>query len=383
MNKQNILHIITYLPIGGAQDNTLLTLEGLDKNRYDITLICGKRGEWIGRALSIQNIKIHFINELIRKIHIFYDTIALFKMYRFIKRGKFNIVHTHSSKAGFSGRIAAYLAGVPVVIHTLHGFPFHDFMHPVARTFYIFLERLLSKFTNRIITVSQLNQEKAICLKLNRPEKFINIYSGIDYKRFNHSISILKKRKELGIKRGEYVIGMVGRLSEQKAPQYFIQSIPFVLKTHPHTRFLLVGDGKLKNHIIKLTEKLNISDQISFLGFRDDIPEILQVLNVFVLPSLWEGLGRSLTEAMYTACPIVATAVEGVPELIIDGQTGYLIQPKDSVTMAQRINDLLSHPRQAKRMGKNARKRVMKDFDAAVMIKKIDQLYQYMSNEIN
>ncbi len=383
MKKLKILHIITYLPIGGAQDNTLLTVEGLDKHRYDITLICGKRGEWIDRAFSIKGIKIHFINELIRKIHILYDVIALLKMYRFIKKGKFKIVHTHSSKAGFSGRIAAYLAGVPVIIHTLHGFPFHDFMHPAVRMFYIYLERFLSKLSGKIITVSHLNQEKAIHLKLNRPAKFINIYSGIDFGRFNNSINITKKKKELVINKEKQVIGMVGRLSEQKAPQYFIQAIPAVLKIHPHVQFVLVGDGELRNHITKMTVRLNISNHVCFLGFRDDVPEILKTFNVFVLTSLWEGLGRSLTEAMYTARPIVATAVEGVPELIINGKTGYLVQPKDPDAIAQRIHDHLSNPRKAKRMGENARKRVMKDFDVDIMIRKIDQLYQNMLNEIN
>ncbi|MBN2031116.1 glycosyltransferase family 4 protein [bacterium] len=383
MKKLKILHIITYLPIGGAQDNTLLTVEGLDKDCYDITLICGKRGEWIDRALSIKGIKIHFINELIRKIHIFYDVIALLKMYHFIKKGKFKIVHTHSSKAGFSGRIAAYIAGVPVIIHTLHGFPFHDFMYPAERMFYIYLERFLSKLSGKIITVSHLNREKAIRLKLNRPEKFINIYSGINFRRFNHSVNVVNKKKELGISKKDQVVGMVGRLSEQKAPQYFIQAIPTVLQVHPHVHFLLVGDGELKNNIMKMTEKLNISNHVFFLGFRNDVPEILKIFNVFVLPSLWEGLGRSLTEAMYSACAVIGTAVEGVPELIINGKTGYLVQPKDSDAIAQRILDYLSNPRKAKQIGNNARKRVMKDFDVNIMINKIDQLYQNMLNKIN
>ncbi len=380
MHKIRVLHIITHLPIGGAQDNTLLTLEGLDKTRYDLTLICGKRGEWIERALSIQDIKVYFIDELIRKIHIFYDYIALLKLYRFIKKGKFKIVHTHSSKAGFSGRIAAYLAGVPVIIHTLHGFPFNDFMPLIERFFYIFLERFLSIFSSTIITVSHINKEKAVQLKLGPLNKFVNIYSGINFEKFGISVNIMKKRKELGINNKLKVIGMVGRLSKQKAPQYFIQAIPLIVKVHPHVRFILVGDGELKKNMIKLAEKINVSDYISFLGFRDDVPEILNILNIFVLPSLWEGLGRSLTEAMYSACPVVATAVEGVPELIIDGRTGYLVQPKDSVAIAQKINDLLIHPREARQMGKNARKKVMSDFDACVMIKKIDELYQNILN---
>ena len=176
---------------------------------------------------------------------------------------------------------------------------------------------------------------------------------------------------------------MIGRLSEQKAPQYFIQAIPAVLKKHPHAKFLLVGDGELWNNTIKLTEKLNVKKHVSFLGFRDDVPEILKILDIFILPSLWEGLGRSLTEAMYTARPVIATAVEGVPELIINEKTGFLVQPKDSTAIADRINELLSNPLNAKQMGNNARKKVVKDFDVNIMIQKIDQLYKCMLNEIN
>ena len=381
MKKIKILHIITHLPIGGAQDNTLITLEKLDKKRFDVSLMCGPGGEWVDRALSIKGIRMIFIKELIRKIHFIYDLIVLAKIYTIIREEKFIIVHTHSSKPGFAGRIAAKLAGVPVVLHTIHGFPFHDFMHPVVRKFFILIERGLSKFSDRLITVSLLNREKAIHLKLAQPEKFINIYSGISFEKFQKSVDHREKKKELGIPQREKIVGMVGRLSKQKAPQYFVQAMPAVLESVPDVRFLIVGDGELKSKVIRLSNKLGVEEKVSFLGFREDIPEILEILDVFVLSSLWEGLGRSLTEAMVMGCPVVATRVEGVPELVVGGETGILVQPKDPDSLAQGIVELITDSVKARKMGQSAREKVLHDFSSEQMISRIEKLYWELISE--
>ena len=215
-------------------------------------------------------------------------------------------------------------------------------------------------------------------MKLSRPEKFTNIYSGIQFDKFKRSADIGEKKETLGISDQETVVGMVGRLSKQKAPQYFIRAVPDVLKENPNVRFLLVGDGELRSKVAKLAEKLGVDRAVTFLGFRDDVPEVLQVLDIFVLTSLWEGLGRSLTEAMYMGCPVVATKVEGVPELVVDGKTGILVEPKDSGAIARGIIELINQPSKAKDMGKAARRRVVNGFSAEKMITQIDGLYQEM-----
>lgn len=381
MKKVKVLHIITHLPIGGAQDNTLITVEKMSKEIFDVSLMCGPGGEWVERALSIKGVRIIFIKELIRKIHFIYDLIVLAKIYSIMRKEKFIIVHTHSSKPGFAGRIAAKLAGVPIVIHTIHGFPFHDFMHPIVRKFFIFIERVLSKFSDRLITVSLLNREKAIHLKLAQPEKFINIYSGISFEKFQKSVDHYEKKKELGILQGEKIVGMVGRLSKQKAPQYFIQAMPSVLKRVTNVRFLIVGDGELKSKVIRLSNKLGVREKVTFLGFREDIPEILEILDVFVLPSLWEGLGRSLTEAMVMGCPVVATRVEGVPELVVEGETGILVQPKDTDGLAGGIVEFITDSDKAGKMGQAAREKVLHDFSAEQMVNRIEKLYWKMIRE--
>jgi glycosyltransferase involved in cell wall biosynthesis len=362
--------------VGGAQDNTLLTVEKLDRKDYDVSLMCSSEGLWVRRALQLKQLNLIFIDELTRKISFIYDIIAFWRIYKIIKQGRFELVHTHSSKPGFLGRIAAKLAGVPVIVHTIHGFPFHDFMNPIVKNTYIIIERLLSKFSDKLITVSRLNLEKAVKLKLAERSKFVNVYSGIDFEKFEVEVDVDAKKEELGILNGHKVVGMVGRFSVQKAPMDFIQAIPRVLEVKKDVRFVLVGDGELKQEIYELADKLGIDSKLMFLGFREDVPELLRVLDVFVLTSLWEGLGRSLTEAMYTGRPVVATNVEGVPELVIDGKTGILVPPRDIKSISKAIIALLSDEQKAKKLGQAAKQRISKDFQADRMVEFLQNVYQ-------
>ena len=317
--KTKILHLITNLPVGGAQDNTLITVERLDRSKFDVTLMCAPEGKWVQRARQLSDVNLIFVEELRREIHLFYDVTAFFRIYRFIRRGRYAIVHTHSSKPGFLGRLAARLAGVPVIIHTIHGFPFHDFMPASVREFYIWIERQLARVTDYLVTVSRLNLEKAV--------------------------------------------------------QNLIQAIPQVLRHHPGTRFVFVGDGELKDNMQALAKDLNVSAHTLFLGFRDDVAEVMQTLDVYVLPSQWEGLGRSLTEAMYLERPVVATAVEGVPELVENGQTGILVPPNQPQALAHAIAELLSDPQKSRQLGEAARRKVEGSFEAKHMLNDLERLY--------
>jgi len=349
-------------------------VEKLDKRRYDVTLLCGPGGEWLGRAHAA-GIQIIFIDELIRKIHVLVDFMALLKIYKIIKRGKYSVVHTHSSKPGFSGRIAARLAGVPVVIHTIHGFPFHDFMPPLLKKGFIALERFLSRFADRLVTVSLLNQEKAIRLGLNKSDKFVNIYSGICFNRFDRTFDVRDIKKMLGTGRDEKIVGMVGRLSAQKSPLTFLEAVPLILAASPEARFILVGDGELRPEVEAYIRRHHLEQRVKLLGFREDVPRIIAAIDVFVLSSLWEGLGRSLTEALYMSKPAVAAAVEGVPELIENGVTGLLIPPKDPAALARGVIYMLQNPAEAAKMGKAARQTVVELFSAERMVREIDHLY--------
>jgi len=374
--KISVLHIITNLPVGGAQDNTLLTVEQLNRKKFNITLMCGLHGEWVERAKAIQDIDLIFIKELVRPISLIKDLIALNRIYRIFKEKKFDIVHTHSSKPGVLGRIAAKLTGIPIVVHTIHGFPFHDFMNPITKSIFITIEKLLAKITDKLITVSKLNLEKACKLKFADRERFQNIYSGIDFKKFDIPLDVVAKKKELGIVNGQPIVGMVGRLSKQKAPLDFVRSTPKILDKHPNVKFLLVGDGELKAQTLSLAKELGVSQNIEVLGFRKDIPELLSIFDIYVLTSHWEGLGRALTEAMYTGRPVIATNVEGVPELVKDRETGLLVEPNDIEAISQAVISLLDNRSDALKYGAAAAKQVCEKFEATAMIRQIESLYQ-------
>ncbi len=371
----NILHIITDLPIGGAQYNTIYTVEKLNYKKYNISLACNCKGEMLDKVKIVPNLNLIDVPFLTRDINLIKDFKAFLSIFRLIRRGKYHIVHTHSSKPGAIGTIAAWLNKTPVIIHTLHGFPFNEFMGRFTNKIYTLLEKFWFYFCDKIITVSQLNKEKAIKIKLATREKLINIYSGIDMDQFD-KISSGDLKKELGLPDNYKLIGSVGRLSHQKDPICFIKSIPLVLKKIKKIHFVLTGDGPLREILEKFIIQYKLSEHVSLIGNRDDIPNVLKSLDVFVLSSLYEGLGRSLTEAMYCKLPIVATEVEGVPELINHMKTGYLVQPRDHYEIAKGLLFCLRNNTHAKSMACNAHKLVKNKFHVLKMIDRIDSLYQ-------
>ncbi len=375
MTRARVLHLITHLDIGGAQDNTLLTAERLNRREYDVHLASGSSGRWLERAYQYAD-EVYFINHLRqgrRDIQPASDLQALFETVSLIKLQGYDIVHTHSSKAGFIGRVAAWLAHTPVILHTIHGFPFHPYMSPLRRWVYIFLEKLAAGCTDQLITVSELLKEEAIELKIAPADKITTIYSGIDLSQFEVSVDVAEKRLEFGLDPLFPVVGTVGRLSEQKAPQDFIRAAFEVLQQVPQVQFLMVGDGPLRQKVEKLIGR---DSRIKILGYRQDVPQILQTFDIFVLSSWWEGLGRALTEAMIVGLPVVATKVNGVPELVVDGETGLLAPPQCPHLLAEKIVSLLQDPDTAKQLGKNARRKVVSSFSADLMIERISNLYQ-------
>ncbi|KAA3617970.1 MAG: glycosyltransferase family 1 protein [Calditrichaeota bacterium] len=374
--KIKVIHIITHLHVGGAQDNTLLTVERHDRKKIDVTLMCAPDGYWVERAQKIPDLRLVFIDKLTRPIHPISDISAFFQIYSHLKKEGYDIVHTHSSKPGFLGRIAAKMAKVPIVVHTIHGFPFHDFMSPVLRRFFTYLEKQCAKLSDKMITVSNLNLKKAVQLQIAPAEKFTNIYSGIDFCNFDKKVDCNKKRAELGIPDDHFIVGMIGRQSKQKSPWNLIKAAPAILKAHPKTCFVSVGSGELFKDMQKLVNTMNLSEKFIFLGQRHDIAELLQIFDVYTLPSQWEGLGRSLTEAMYLKKAIVASDVEGVPELVEDGKTGLLVPPNNPALLAESIISLLANQKKREQLGANAHNRVKEDFQAAKMVDDIENLYE-------
>jgi len=381
-----VLHIITRLIKGGAQENTLLTVVNLDKARYQIALLSGptvgSEGEIESRARQLGTDLIILL-ELVREISPINDLKALYKTYRSIKNGKYDIVHTHSSKAGVIGRVAGRLAGVKNIVHTPHGSIFdQDADIPsVSGALLIkcllLVERIAARLTDRIVTLTDAEAIGYVKLGMGDKAKFTTIHSGIDLSRFGDvKIDVVSKKKELGIPSNSTVITTIARLTPEKGHKYLIEAAKEVIaESDNHIKFVFVGDGDLRDDLENKARELGLDEAILFLGLRDDVPEILAISDLFVLSSLYEAQGRVIVEAMAAELPVVATRVGGVPDVVIDGETGILVPPASPQALASAIVKMLADKGNAKQMGQAGKRQVDPEFSVETMVKQIDMLY--------
>jgi glycosyltransferase involved in cell wall biosynthesis len=378
MRPVPVVHIITKLELGGAQENTLFTVAHLDRHRFRPCLITNPEGLLLPEALTLKGVKTFFIPELIREINPLMDIRALFKIKGILQEIKKDdspmIVHTHSSKAGVLGRWGAWFARADVIIHTIHGFGFHDYQPLPLKGFLIFLEMVTALITDAFIAVSQANIKKGIDSGIFAKQKATLIRSGIELEEFTGIKGKRhKKKKKLGIEPGLSLVSMIGCLKPQKAPLDYIEVAHRVLQER-EARFILVGDGELREKVEKKADQLGLGERFKLLGWRRDIPEVLAATDIFCLTSLWEGLPRVLPQAMALGIPIVATNVDGTPEAVIHNVNGFVTKPRDTKAMAERIIYLLDHPHEAKQMGKQGKKMV-REFDIRRMLREQEDLY--------
>ncbi|MEW5818659.1 MAG: glycosyltransferase family 4 protein [Cyanobacteriota bacterium] len=367
-----VLHLITELPVGGAQDNTLLSVKGLKEKGYQVDIAAAPGGAWELLAKEYADNVFYIDAFLTNAISPISNIKGIIEVIKHLKCIKYDIIHTHSTTAGICGRIGAKIAGVPIIIHTVHGFAFNDFQKPLKKTFLIYLEKICAKLCDHMITVSNLNLEEIIERKISKTVLLTNIYSGIDLEKFNIKKDPLEIRSRLEIPERHQVVGLVARLSHQKAPEYFVMAAKKILKEKPEVTFLIVGDGPLKT---ELEQQIGDEPRIKLLGSREDVPDILYILDVFALSSIYEGLGRAMTEAMISAKPVVAPAVNGIPEIVIDNETGFLVKPKDPDSLAEKIMVLLNNNELRLQMGQNAYNKVVPAFSDKKMVDDIDKLY--------
>ncbi|MDH5173874.1 MAG: glycosyltransferase family 4 protein, partial [Elusimicrobiota bacterium] len=383
MRKIKVLHIITRLILGGAQENTIFTVWGLNKSDcYEVELATGPpigpEGSLIEEAKK-RGIKLKIMPSMRREINLFRDLLAFIELYLLIRKGKYTIVHTHSSKAGILGRLAARIAGVKIIIHSVHGLPFFEYQNRFLNYIYILCERFAALFTDRLISVCDAMARKAIAAGVAKEDKFTTIYSGIELNHyFNSDISIAEKQKELNLDPDVPVVGNISRLFELKGHNYLLEAASQVVEVFPEAKFLLVGDGILRERLIRQAEDLKIRNNIVFTGLveRKEIPRLISVMDVVVHTSLREGLPRVLPEALAMAKPVIAFEIDGMPEIIKDGENGYLIPPKDSRKLANSIIRLLQDKEKARRMGEAGRGMVNPAFDLEVMVERISDVYK-------
>jgi glycosyltransferase involved in cell wall biosynthesis len=327
-----------------------------------------------------QGVKVILLPSLVRSIRPIKDLKALFALIWLISKEKPDIVHTHSSKGGLLGRLAAKLCGVTPIIHTPHGHVFYGHFGPIASKMFLWIERIFSKFTDRLVALTHGEKDDYIEMSVCSPEKLLTIHSGVDIRQFLHTNgNLAEKKRSLGLGPKEPVIGFVGWLLPIKGPEYLLEAMDYIWPKQPDTTLVMVGKGDLDVDLRAEALRKNVNGNVKFLGWRQDIHELMPVFDIFVLPSLNEGMGRVLVEAMAAGKPVVASRVGGIPDLVRDGETGYLVPPADPKALSDAILKILKDPDQAKLMGQRG-KESCRQFSLDSMIEKLDDLYAGLIN---
>ena len=385
MKKINVLHVITRLDKGGAPKNTLLTVSGLDKERYRVTLLSGPSRnpeEDLEERTTKAGVECAVLDELVRPIRPWTDLRAVLKLARFMRRHKLHIVHTHTSKAGVVGRLAFLLARSPLLVHASHGHVFTGFYGPVLSTILLWLDRFLSLFTHRIVALTRRGMEEQIHLGVAPRRKFAVVPSGVELERFTEaSVDAVAKREQLGLPPVGPLLGVAAELDPRKGHRYLLEAMPLVLRRRPDAVLLVMGHGPLQQDLQARISLMNLEGSVRMLGHREDMPEMLSLLDVLVLPSLNEGMGRVVVEAMACAKPVVASNVMGIPELVEDGVTGLLCRPANPQDLAEKILRLLEDSELARKMGAAGKERVYPRYDASRMVAAYEALYEALLKE--
>jgi glycosyltransferase involved in cell wall biosynthesis len=381
--KYKVLHFITKLELGGAQKNTLYTVENLDRQSFKPILVSGANGFLVKEARLLPEVKCYLLPCLKREPSPVNDFRTCLTLLKIFWQERPTILHTHSTKAGVIGRLLGKLVGIPIIIHTIHGFGFHPYQAYLKRIGYIFLEKIAGLVSDKLIAVSHENVKTGLKVGIGSMNKYEVIRSGIEIRpmKFLSPQEVKQKKAQMGVKEDEKVVGMIACFKPQKAPGDFVEVAQRVLREVKNVKFLLVGDGILRKNIEKKISRLGLSSDIFLLGWREDVREIIQCLDVMVLTSLWEGLPRVILEAFSCGKPVVATAVDGSREIIKPGVNGFLSAPRDVKKMAEKVIFLLRNPQEAKRLGKAGQKSLYPEYEIKVMVKKLEELYQKLINE--
>jgi glycosyltransferase involved in cell wall biosynthesis len=367
---------------GGAALVVCSLMKMLRSRDIDVTLLATDPN--ILEIFKKESFSVWTFKGIQRAVNPFIDISALLRLTRAL-RGKYDIVHTHTTKGGAIGRLAAKLAGVPVILHTVHGFAFHEFSGKLKTHLICIVERILAKMCDKMIFVNNYDRIKAIEMGITSEDKAVTVYNGIDESRLVLGINTDRSRKlsELNLSDSSFLSVYVGRLAEQKGLRYLFEAIKIVNEEMPNCVInqVVVGDGELFRRCQEWVEQFGITDRVYFLGFRPDAICWTGAADLFVLSSLWEGHSITLLEAMACGRPIVATDIKGNRESIKDGYNGLLVEPANSKALARAIIKIISNPKLAKTLGEHARDTFAKRFTLERMIECGWQVYEGVLKE--
>lgn len=378
--KAKLVHIITLLELGGAQENTLINCEMADRDLFEVHLISGKGGMLDGRAERIEGLTFYQVKELVREIKPLWDAVSLLKIFRILRKLKKMspkqpvIVHTHSSKAGIVGRVAAAMAGCEIIIHTVHGFGFNPLQSSLARRIFIMVERIVGRITDYFVLVSEDNGRRGIGLGIFDAGKTVLIRSGFNTEEFGNP-SRERGREILGLEDDKFTVGMVACFKPQKSPLDFVKMANVLKEKGYDFRYVMVGDGEMGSEIMKNILDLGLGNNFLLPGWVENIRDVIAAFDALVLTSLWEGLPKVIPQALIAGVPVVSTAVDGTAEVVEDGVNGFLIDVRSPSEAAERI--IRAREGEIKREAlEKGKEDLISEFSEKEMVRKHRELYR-------
>lgn len=366
MKKPRLMLITHDLAIGGLQQVVVNICKSIDRSKFDVSVLCLRTlGDYVP---EVKSMGIEVLSLPPKKSGT--DYWSFFKVGKILRKNKINIIHTHNTQALFDGTMGALMSGcVKTIVHTDHARG-----APGARR-WVFIERLMSKFVYKYVAVSDDTARKRVKYEKISEQKILTIMNGIDGTKYQIDIDEEKLRNELGMPLKGPVVGLGVRLTEQKGIHFLLQAMPTVIKKFPDITLVIAGRGPLADDLKKEADDLGIHPNVRFIGPRLDIPALLKLFDLYVLPSLWEGLPMVLLEAMAAGCPIIATDVGGVSMAIRDGENGKLIKPGNVDQLSCAIIDLLSNKTLMEQYSLNGINTFKTEFSAAIMTRQYEKLY--------
>jgi len=362
--QPRVFHLITRLLRGGAEAKTIATVRGLDEYEFTVGYGAEYDQEQVERLEEAGAATKRF--PLIRHYNPVTTVPAVLSLAWYLRQEEFNIVHTHSTEAGIIGRFAAALAGVPNVVHTVHGVPFANDRNDVLNRFVLACERQAATYADRIITNADIIANEYLDWGIGTPEQYTTVYSGVDLDAF----ATAEPADDLPGERPRVV--MVGRLAEGKGHGVLLDAVAGMDDFEGSV--CIIGDGPLYDSLETEVEERGLSGTVFLTGFRSDVPNVLAASDVLVLPSFREGTPRVITEAMASGLPVVATNIAGIPEQVVDGESGYLVPTGDAAAVRERLGELVGDSGLRKRMGKRGLERAER-FSVEAMVRELDEVY--------
>ena len=368
--KLRVMHVTEDLGVGGLERVVATLCNTVDPDRFESSVLCLRELGAFADDLRARGFPVHLLDQTPGRT----NYLSFMKVARLLREQRVDVVHSHNTHAFIDGGLGAALSGVKTIVHTDHARSFPD------KRRYMIAEHVLSHLVYKIVGVSDHTSANLIRHERISPRKLTTIPNGIDGSQYDGSVDVAAKRRDLGITRDGPVIGLGARLMEQKGVEYLLRAMPLLIARFPDLTLVVAGEGPLEQPLKRLAAELGIEDHVRFAGVRLDLAELLHVFDLFVLPSIWEGLPMVLLEALAAGCPIVASDVGGIGTAIEDGVNGSLVPARDPGALAAAVAALLANPELRRRFS-DAGKQVFRErFSAQAMARRYEALYLRQSN---